>query len=565
MPSSTTNIKIRAASAVDYVNYHYYSCPMTQFNIGKIVFPCPPSLESVTSSSGREYKIRISHGLLHALSAMESIENILQAYQKYVPTFKAAFKSLSEAFEIEEKTLIELIKIAILFHDSARKGDGQDLWDEDSADACYDYLTRQLKVPSHIAHRIADTIRYKDDQTHYVSKHTAQYDILRELVNMADNLEVLRCRDTFDPSKLAIFQHVKTQEEKHTLIDELVVPHRKRIFDEGRLHRKGHIVFPGYNDKRENIGQSGYQKQKIADTFEEACKKYPDVAILNIDSEDDRKKLVKRALRGVETFIKQHKPNQNGSSPTKFFANTRFCPFGHSPRDYQRAKDVKRYLTSDSNKLYDKVDLILKIAECTKGKYYPTNTMIIPLNLEIQRSLGHYSDFDTLNDEFNREYLTRDSNMFCTIMGKSSYLLAAQYDQRFRPENYTNLFLDTPHAHVISHFFGNQTFLDLFDELDRDADAMTYQNYMIRQSSAINALAHKDSSRTRFIGLSIAFGTALAASAGVLLINPLFATLFILSVATLIITQIMAHRNETKVSSWLTEINNMDQSGFNPS
>ena len=60
------------------------------------------------------------------------------------------FEVLSEAFHsatgLDEGNLMDLIRIAALFHDSARDGDITDLWDPDSARNCEKYL-KEVVLP----------------------------------------------------------------------------------------------------------------------------------------------------------------------------------------------------------------------------------------------------------------------------------------------------------------------------------------------------------------------------------------------------------------------------------
>lgn len=549
------DISSELSSVIGYVNYHYYSCPLTQFNIGKIVIPFIPSLESVKSSSGREFKIRISHGLLHAISAMEAIDDIINAYEKYVENWDEHIEELTKKLDVDKSNLIGLIKIAVLFHDSARKGDGQDLWDIESGDACYHYLREKLGLTDLIANRVADAIRYKDDRALYIQRNGAEFDLLRELVNMADNLEVIRCRDKFEPKYLEIYKRLQHRNDHVSLIDELVVPHRKRIFNEGRLHRKGRIISPGFDDTREGVGQAGYDKQRIADTFEAACTKYPDIALLSVSSKAEKEELVQRALRGVETFIEQHHPNSNGFPHLRLFANSQFSPFNHTAKDYYRAKGIKFYLENKDTALDHKVDLILMLAERSKRKYYPSNANLIPLNLEVQRSIGHYSDLDIAKDELSKSD-SSSCEIHALLNADSSFLLASRFNSKLTGNNDPrSQSFNTPHACLITYFKNNHAFLDLFDNLNTSGDAKTYHKYMMGQGDAINQLAQKESNAMRCVGLTIALGAALIGAVGVLFINPLFASLFLVSVATMIIAQTMAVRHETKVSSLLAKIN----------
>lgn len=542
MPTITT------ASAVEYASY-LYARPLTQFNLGKMVVPSIPSLKSIQTPQGHAFKIRVSHGILHAIAAMEAIDPILAAYEKHVQNWASQFIALTSGLGLTKKDLIELVKIAVLFHDSARKGDGADLWDNESGDACYTYLTESLFLEHDIATLIADTIRYKDDSASYVQKHGQNSDCLRELVNMADNLEVIRCRDQFKPEYLELFKHVAA-EQKLQLIRELVVPHRDRIFQEGRLHRKGHIVFPGYQDDRTGILKTGYDQKKIAAAYDNACERYPNIALFSYSTASEKEDMFRRVLRGIDTYMQQHDPKLSAFSRPRFFANSQFCPAGHTLKDYNRAKCIKIYLLAEQVGIDYKIALIEALVFQTSLKRVLTSTAasLLPLQLEVQRSLGHYTNVPISEGKLHQHW-----QIHALLTGAHAYMLAMYFELTIAPQRQSGPRLfETPHARLINHFGDNRAFLSLFSQPLHKAQF--YHDHMKSQGLAIKALGKRESHRMLCVGLAVALGSAIVAALGVSFLHPLFAILFLGTLAAALITVIKAYRNHRTIAGLLTEI-----------
>ena len=94
-------------------------------------------------------KDREFHGIAHASNVAIYISLLITLYSKY-----------SECdLTNEDKKLLQL---AALFHDAGREGDGKDLWDKDSAELLYHYLTTTLKVSHEKAVVFSEAIANKD-------------------------------------------------------------------------------------------------------------------------------------------------------------------------------------------------------------------------------------------------------------------------------------------------------------------------------------------------------------------------------------------------------------------
>lgn len=156
---------------------------------------------------------RVDHGIMHGRACMELIPKVHNLYKKYVANYDESFTSIATALEIDTDILIKLIQIAALFHDSARQNDGEDKWDSESADNCYDYLvSTAVGCSRDVALLISNSIRFKDHPQQFIDnipkvfkdQETSGFKYIQQLVNMADTIEVIRDRNMFDCNYLPL-------------------------------------------------------------------------------------------------------------------------------------------------------------------------------------------------------------------------------------------------------------------------------------------------------------------------------------------------------------------------
>ncbi len=110
---------------------------------------------------------------------------------------------------------IKWMQIAGLFHDLARRGEGEDWWDHDSGLALYYYLHLVLKAPHDKAKELAEAVANKDAESlgfyRRLENENGQLrwrktleipalTIEREILHGADSLEVQRARENFNAS-----------------------------------------------------------------------------------------------------------------------------------------------------------------------------------------------------------------------------------------------------------------------------------------------------------------------------------------------------------------------------
>ncbi|KTC75306.1 hypothetical protein Lbir_0451 [Legionella birminghamensis] len=367
-----SNIK----KAVNYANFHYYSHPMRVVNLNKLQIPF--SLLPLTKirfkregwaiqdkAENYEFDIRLSHGLPHALAAMEAIPAIDKAYSTHVFSYDSAIADFCKAFEITKEQFLEMVEIATLFHDTGRLGDGVDLWDKQSGDNCEHYFNSvywadfQVKPSSERIKKLArifgDAVRYKDNQARFMGEYGLAYDYIRQLINMADSLEVMRTRDKFHPARLPIARRVEPQVMVEHIIPELVIPHRQKIIDEGRLSLKGQVEYKvsdegmteSYDDSNYKA-KPGYDMQKLAASYIEKMKKY-DAAVLHINQQniDD---VYQRVLQGIKAYIIDYKSHSGLQLVHNGFFSIRY----HGKLGQQRAQFYQQIFESEKVSEKDK-------------------------------------------------------------------------------------------------------------------------------------------------------------------------------------------------------------------
>lgn len=356
--------------AVQYANYHYYSLPMTKLNLRVVQVPFPfKPLNLHTADKEHEFHLRRSHGLLHALAVMELIDKIDETYLAHsVPGYQGALELLRRRFKIKDKKqLMEYIKVAALFHDCAREGDGIDVWDAKSAANCMHYLTKEYKLDPELAQLLADAIEFKDNRKAFKDKYNDVWgdniDFVRQLLNMADTLEVIRTRHTFKPEYLPINSYVKPEVMVAKIIPDLVIPHRKRVIAEGRLSRAGTIEYSidGHHfDDATYKDQPGYNLAKMAETYVTKGKEYKTL-VLNIDEKNIEEVLAK-ALRGVQTYL----DNYTDHSSVEFFHAGFFSPRYHGKTGERRALICASDLNAE-NEIQQRVEALYKLLSNDEG------------------------------------------------------------------------------------------------------------------------------------------------------------------------------------------------------
>jgi len=149
------------------------------------------------------------HGAMHASRATLWAIVMDELLRKLVPEFvNDAYGQIAAYLNTEKKTVSLLVYITTTCHDSARKGEGQDLWEAESAENTQKFL-ESLGLPKAHAQVFAYAIKWKDEPEKYrhqllelgVEEDALDaFDYIRKLVNLGDNLDIMRCVRSFELS-----------------------------------------------------------------------------------------------------------------------------------------------------------------------------------------------------------------------------------------------------------------------------------------------------------------------------------------------------------------------------
>ncbi len=351
---------------IEGINYYFYSRPMSVVNFKRLQIPLPQPLRKLISEDKQYiFHIRSSHGLLHVLAAAELVGQIDEIYIQYVEGYTAALDEIAQIFRISQDYLLDLVRIAVLLHDSGREGDGIDLWDAKSADNCRNYLI-QMNIRADLAALIADTIRHKDDPKEFQRKYQhihPKIDFLRHLVNMADTLEVIRTRDIFKPEYMPVANLINEKIMVQQVIPRLVVPHRQLIIEQGRLAKNGEIEFDGNRyqfDDSAYSSQPGTDSQLMFTAYLEKVQRF-NLSVLEINQRN-LPSVLQRAIRGIETYLNEHR-----NPGVQFFHNGCFSPRYHSPVELSRARFYRSILKSIEQPNTEKIKALCALFVSKEG------------------------------------------------------------------------------------------------------------------------------------------------------------------------------------------------------
>ncbi|MCL9684786.1 hypothetical protein [Legionella maioricensis] len=158
--------------------------------------------------------------------------------------------------------LLKLIQISMLFHDSARLYDGEDLWDEQSSLLLYAYLVNVLEIDEELARFLCECVANKDMTA---EKKYSRLEVTAEklswrsvdppaskcseqlVIHDCDCLDVTRVRETFHSSYLDFYQKIASFDprafaEMSALVNEIksLIEKQGDSFKRGKAAIKSH-------------------------------------------------------------------------------------------------------------------------------------------------------------------------------------------------------------------------------------------------------------------------------------------------------------------------------------
>ena len=187
------------------------------------IYTVPYSNQTIS----QEGILRFYHGIQHVSRAAI-----------YAPIFANLYRRHGHHLALElTNEEIKLIQIALLFHDSAREDEEEDLWDHESATFLYFYLTRILKVSSQKAKALAEAVANKDWVTSEPYLVLFEMDgevfwslekgcafsrtIYQTLIHDSDCLDIIRARAVFKGKKLYFYQDIVCLSNQKTALEEM--------------------------------------------------------------------------------------------------------------------------------------------------------------------------------------------------------------------------------------------------------------------------------------------------------------------------------------------------------
>lgn len=205
---------------------------------------------------------RFHHGIQHVTRAANYAHVFANLYRRH---------GNEEAQNLTE-TDIKLIQIALLFHDSAREGDDEDLWDHESAIFLYYYLTRILHIDAETARFVAEATANKDPSpekgyfqlleneygeliwqfSKYEEGQFPAKNIYQKIIHDCDCLDIIRARNQYDATYLDFYKDIASKDNVALEeMAELVIEAR------GLIHSQG----DSYISKKEEI-KTGYENEE---------------------------------------------------------------------------------------------------------------------------------------------------------------------------------------------------------------------------------------------------------------------------------------------------------------
>lgn len=193
------------------------------------------------------YIERRVHGAMHATRATVWAMMMQNVLAEITPTYTNTALQKIAAFTGED---IDTVKLIILFtmlcHDIARKGEGNDIWEAQSRKVAFKLLIK-LGLTENNAKLFSQAIIYKDKRDQYrlaleklnISKEDLNdFDYIRVIINLGDNLDIVRCVNPFDSN--FIFRTLSpisgyNAATHDSLIMRLIIAVHQFVFDQGDM------------------------------------------------------------------------------------------------------------------------------------------------------------------------------------------------------------------------------------------------------------------------------------------------------------------------------------------
>jgi len=203
-----------------------------------------PMDDSVTKNLKDGYIERSIHGAMHAARATLWSLMMNNVLQEIAPNYvNTSLEKIAKYLNTDIEHILLILSITVACHDAARKSEGKDYWEVQSGDIAAEIL-KTMGLDANHAKLFAKAITFKDKREGYLSelqkllideKDYNVFDYIRKLVNLGDNLDLMRCVNPFE-SKY-IFETLKTiegfdQAIHHDIIMKFIIAIHQFIYDQ---------------------------------------------------------------------------------------------------------------------------------------------------------------------------------------------------------------------------------------------------------------------------------------------------------------------------------------------
>lgn len=193
---------------------------------------------------------RSIHGATHAARATLWSLMMNNLLREITPDYvNSSLEKIAKYLNTDIEHIQLILAVTVACHDVARKGEGKDYWEARSGDIAGEIL-KEIGLNDDQAVLFAKAITFKYKREEYISelqklniaeKNYNAFDYIRKLVNLGDNLDLIRCVNPFK-SKY-IFETLKTiegfnQTTHHDIIIKLIIAIHHFIYNQHDMRFK---------------------------------------------------------------------------------------------------------------------------------------------------------------------------------------------------------------------------------------------------------------------------------------------------------------------------------------
>jgi hypothetical protein len=189
---------------------------------------------------------RIVHGAQHASQATLWALMMHNLMQRLSPDYvQLSLEIIAKHIEADVEVTLLFILMTMGCHDSARRGEANDLWEPQSAANTLETL-KELGLEEKYAKLFAAAVKFKDKPAEFLNEllnlgiqktDFNKFDYIRKIINLGDNLDLMRCVGSF--RSIFIFNTLATVEgfnvSHHRIIEEFIKGIHQFTYDQQNM------------------------------------------------------------------------------------------------------------------------------------------------------------------------------------------------------------------------------------------------------------------------------------------------------------------------------------------